>query len=111
MRADPRMLHLRILSAAGWRLLLVLMLACPAVVLEGIAASHVAFAQGAKVSEIRVVGNRRVEPETVRSYLQFNVGDQYDAGKVDRSLKTLFATGLFADGLSAKAVPGLMRLE
>ena len=55
-----------------------------------------AHAQGA-VRDIRVVGNRRVEPETVRSYLQFSVGDAYDAGKVDRSLKALFATGLFAD--------------
>jgi outer membrane protein insertion porin family len=55
-----------------------------------------AAAQGV-VRDIRVVGNRRVEPETVRSYLQFSVGDAYDAGKVDRSLKALFQTGLFAD--------------
>ncbi len=33
----------------------------------------------------------------MRSYLQFSVGDLYDAGKVDRSLKALFQTGLFAD--------------
>ena len=58
--------------------------------------SSQAVAQGA-VRDIRVVGNRRVEPETVRSYLQFSVGDAYDAGKVDRSLKALFQTGLFAD--------------
>ena len=44
-----------------------------------------------------MVGNRRVEPETVRSYLKFNIGDAYDAGKVDESLKALFATGLFSD--------------
>src|SRR5690606_39417807 len=36
-------------------------------------------------------------PETVRSYLQFNIGDAYDAGKADRSLRALFGTGLFAD--------------
>ena len=58
--------------------------------------SSQAVAQGV-VRDIRVVGNRRVEPETVRSYLQFSVGDAYDAGKVDRSLKALFQTGLFAD--------------
>ncbi len=58
--------------------------------------SSQAVAQGA-IRDIRVVGNRRVEPETVRSYLQFSVGDAYDAGKVDRSLKALFQTGLFAD--------------
>ncbi len=56
-----------------------------------------AQAQATVVREIKVAGNRRVEPETVRSYLQFSVGDAYDAGKVDRSLKALFATGLFAD--------------
>ncbi len=59
--------------------------------------SRPAIAQGAGIRDISVVGNRRVEPETVRSYLQFQVGDSYDAGKVDRSLKALFATGLFAD--------------
>ena len=54
-------------------------------------------AQSGAIREIRVVGNRRVEPETVRSYLKFNVGDAYDPGKVDESLKALFATGLFSD--------------
>ena len=43
-----------------------------------------AQAQGA-IRDIRVVGNRRVEPETVRSYLQFSVGDVYDAGKVEKA--------------------------
>jgi outer membrane protein insertion porin family len=55
------------------------------------------LAQAGAIREIRVVGNRRVEPETVRSYLQFTVGDPYDAGKVDGSLRALFGTGLFAD--------------
>jgi outer membrane protein insertion porin family len=54
-------------------------------------------AQGSVIREIRVDGNRRVEPETVRSYLRFNAGDPYDAGKVDQSIKALFATGLFSD--------------
>ena len=56
-----------------------------------------AQAQSGAIREIRVAGNRRVEPETVRSYLRFNVGDAYDAGKVDQSIKSLFATGLFSD--------------
>ena len=57
-----------------------------------------AHAQSAgTVSAIRVEGNKRVEPETVRTYLSFNVGDPYDLAKVDESLKTLFATGLFQD--------------
>jgi outer membrane protein insertion porin family len=57
-----------------------------------------AYAQSAgNVTAIRVEGNKRVEPETVRTYLTFNVGDPYDLARVDESLKALFATGLFED--------------
>lgn len=56
-----------------------------------------AAAQDSRIRDIRVVGNRRVEPETVRSYMRVSVGDAYDAGKVDQSLRALFQTGLFAD--------------
>ncbi len=56
-----------------------------------------AHAQAGAIREIRVVGNRRVEPETVRTYLRFNAGDQYNPGKVDESIRSLFATGLFSD--------------
>ncbi len=55
-----------------------------------------AMAQGV-VRSIEVEGNRRVEADTIRSYLQFSIGDAYDPAKVDGSLKALFATGLFAD--------------
>ena len=57
-----------------------------------------AYAQSAgSVGAIRVEGNKRVEPETVKTYLTFNVGDPYDLARVDKSLKALFATGLFQD--------------
>ncbi len=56
-----------------------------------------AMAQSGAVRSIRVEGNRRVEPETVKSYMQIAVGDRYSPGKVDDSLKSLFRTGLFAD--------------
>ena len=72
-----------------------LMLLAGGVVTTGVVAPGTALAQ--VVRDIRVSGNQRVTPETVRSYLQFSVGDTYNAGKVDRSLKALFATGLFAD--------------
>ena len=55
-----------------------------------------AYAQGV-IQNIRVEGNKRVEPETVRSYLTFSTGDAYDPAQVDESLKALFATGLFQD--------------
>jgi outer membrane protein insertion porin family len=62
----------------------------------GFAISTPASAQGV-IGDVEVVGNKRVEPETVRSYLQLGPGDPYDSYKVDQSLKALFATGLFAD--------------
>ncbi len=49
------------------------------------------------IREIRVEGNQRIEADTVRSYMQVAPGDAYNLERVDRSLKTLFATGLFAD--------------
>lgn len=55
-------------------------------------------AQGApQIAEIIVEGSARVEPATVRSYLLVREGDPFDAQRIDRSLKSLFATGLFAD--------------
>ena len=52
---------------------------------------------GGVIKTIRVEGNKRVEPETVRSYLTFSSGDAYDPARIDESLKALFATGLFQD--------------
>ena len=52
---------------------------------------------GGRISEIRVEGLQRIEPETVLSYLTVKAGDSFDAERVDSSLKALFKTGLFAD--------------
>src|SRR5690242_9604709 len=49
------------------------------------------------IANVRIEGIQRIEPETVRSYLLLKPGDSWDAERVDRSLKALFATGLFAD--------------
>jgi outer membrane protein insertion porin family len=49
------------------------------------------------IQRIRVVGNQRVERETVLAYLSLQPGDPFDPEQVDNSLKTLFATGFFAD--------------
>src|ERR1051326_8984736 len=49
------------------------------------------------IANVRIEGIQRIEPETVRSYLLLKPGDPWDAERVDRSLKALFATGLFAD--------------
>lgn len=50
-----------------------------------------------EIRAIQVTGNQRVEAETVMSYIQVRVGDPFDPDRLDRSLKSLFATGLFAD--------------
>jgi outer membrane protein insertion porin family len=80
------------------RLLLVMALISPGVLFAPVAmAAQPAAATANAIRAINVEGNRRVEPETVRSYLQFAPGDAYDPGKVDGSIKALFATGLFSD--------------
>lgn len=92
-------MHLkRIMSVGVNRFLIAMFLALPVVAAGGLVwTSGPAMAQSAVIRDIEVVGNRRVEPETVRSYLQFSVGDNYSPSKVDASLKSLFTTGLFAD--------------
>ena len=50
-----------------------------------------------RVTEIRVEGSQRIEPETVRSYMTIRPGDAMDPVEMDKALKSLFATGLFAD--------------
>lgn len=87
------------LGVRGLIALLLLFVAAPVTAFLGITAgSSVVWAQSAPViRSIKVEGNRRVEPETVRSYLQFSPGSRYDLLKVDESLKSLFTTGLFSD--------------
>lgn len=60
--------------------------------------SYVQIAQSIPViNKIVFEGANRVEPETIRSYLLIQEGDEFNASRIDRSLKSLFATGLFAD--------------
>lgn len=50
-----------------------------------------------RVDQIQVEGAQRVDPSTVVSYLNIRTGDMVDRDTLDRALKSLFATGLFAD--------------
>lgn len=52
---------------------------------------------GGTIRSIIVEGNRRIEARTVQSYLLLEPGDAFDPDRIDLSLKTLFATNLFAD--------------
>jgi outer membrane protein insertion porin family len=86
-------------KSGGWHFVLGIAAAlAAATVLEPVIYSaQPAQAQSGAIKTIRVEGNKRVEPETVRTYLRFSIGDAYDPGKVDQSIRALFATGLFAD--------------
>ena len=69
-------------------------------ILLGLARPIDAWAQqngGDVIREVTVQGTQRVERETVRSYLLLQEGDAFDTRRIDQSLKSLFATGLFAD--------------
>lgn len=60
------------------------------------------------IRQIRIEGNQRVEDRTVQSYLLVSPGDPFDPSRIDLSLKTLFATGLFADASFEKSGPDLV---
>ena len=52
---------------------------------------------GGAIAQIAVQGNQRIEPATIRTYMAVREGDPFNPVTIDRSLKNLFATGLFAD--------------
>jgi len=87
--------------------------------LGGTATSVIALSTGAMaqeafdggiIREIRVEGSQRIEGATVRSYLTVQPGDNFDPEKIDQSLKSLFATGLFAD-VSIRREGGVMLVQ
>ncbi len=58
---------------------------------------HATTATGGTISAIRVEGNQRIETSTILSYMVVAPGEPFDQAELDRSLKTLYATGLFHD--------------
>ncbi len=52
---------------------------------------------GGRITTVDVRGTQRIDPDTVRSYMLVQVGDIADQDQIDRSLRALFATGLFRD--------------
>ena len=49
------------------------------------------------IQSVRVEGNQRIEAGTIESYMLLGAGDPFDPDRIDRSLKALYATGLFGD--------------
>ena len=54
-------------------------------------------APGGTIASIKVEGNQRIEESTIRSYMLVQTGDRFEADRLDRSLQSIFATGLFID--------------
>ncbi|ACI50161.1 outer membrane protein assembly complex, YaeT protein [Gluconacetobacter diazotrophicus PA1 5] len=52
---------------------------------------------GGVIESIDISGNDRIETNTVLSYMVVQPGDPFNQDQLDRSLKTLYATGLFRD--------------
>src|SRR5215813_1829794 len=50
---------------------------------------------GEPIANIRVEGNQRIEAETVLSYMQLSAGDKFEATRIDKALKNLFADVTF----------------
>lgn len=63
---------------------------------------------GKPIDFIRVEGTQRVERETVLSYIVVSEGMVDEAEAVDRSVKTLFSSGLFADVTIRREAQGLV---
>src|SRR6202022_4167589 len=89
-------------ASALWAVLGTVILAalCPALRADAQTAPRgpsLAQMGGGTISDIRIEGAQRIEPETVRSYLLIQPGESWDDERVDKSLKALFTTGLFAD--------------
>ena len=51
------------------------------------------------IDEIKIEGNERIEIDTIKAYLSIGINEEFRSDFVNRALKELFATGLFADVL------------
>ena len=52
---------------------------------------------GGTIKAINVSGSQRLEPDTVRSYIQLRAGAQYTTESLDQAIRDLFDTELFTD--------------
>ncbi len=57
----------------------------------------ISVAEAATAGRVTVVGNTRVEPETIAAYIKGAPGRPLSPAQVDESIKALFATGMFSD--------------
>ncbi len=84
----------RVIGKLGAAFALVLTLFCGTAAVS-IATSTAAEAQ--VVTSVDVVGNQRVDADTIRSYVKIRRGERADPGRIDEALRTLYSIGLFED--------------
>jgi outer membrane protein insertion porin family len=84
----------RVIRKLGVAFALAVTLFCGVAVVS-VAASSAASAQ--TVTAVDVVGNQRVDADTIRSYVKIRPGERVDARRIDEALRTLYAIGLFED--------------
>ncbi len=70
---------------------------CAALATLLLLASNLSWAQTDVVSEISVVGNRRIPAETIKARVFTKPGDVYDTAALERDFNSLWNTGYFED--------------
>ncbi len=60
---------------------------------------NISEAQAQRINQIRIEGAERIDPSTIMTYLEIQSGDEFNTYSMNKSIKTLYATGLFADVL------------
>ncbi len=80
-----------------WSFWVVSVLGGLSLALSGAYAQQSVYGDRDIISDVVVQGNQRIEADTVKSYIFVRKGDVYNEKEVDRSLKSLFNTGLFSD--------------
>ncbi len=58
--------------------------------------AHAPVPSGGVIQAVNVTGNHRIESDTITSYMVVQPGDPFDPQRINESLKTLYATGLFS---------------
>ena len=72
--------------------------------------SDYAQEQANTITDIQVSGVQRIDPATVITYLELRNGDKATMDNLNRGLKNLFATGLFAD-VSVRETSGTLFVD
>jgi outer membrane protein insertion porin family len=57
----------------------------------------VSWAEGEKIAELVIKGNRRIEPAVILNAVKLKAGDSFDIERVDSDIRSIFKLGYFQD--------------